>query len=79
MPTTEKTMRTTQYAVQVIDRAMIGGEKIDEDATWLIGPYQLEVDADVAAQTIRDFYAREELDGYQINVKPLLNNIDDYK
>ena len=71
-------MRTTQYAVQVIDRAMIGGKKIDEDATWLIGPYQLEVDADVAAQTIRDFYAREELDGYQINVKPLANNIHEY-
>ncbi len=71
-------MRTTQYAVQVIDRAMIGGEKIDEDATRLIGPYQLEVDADVAAQTIRDFYAREGLDGYEINVKPLQNNIEDY-
>ena len=72
-------MRTTQYAVQVIDRARIGSEKIDEDATWLIGPDQLEVDADVAAQTIRDFYAREELDGYQINVKPLANNIDIYE
>ena len=71
-------MRTTQYAVQVVDRAMIGSEKIDEDATWLIGPYQLEVDADVAAQTIRDFYAREELDGYQINMKPLINNIHEY-
>jgi hypothetical protein len=79
MPTTEKTMHTTQYAVQVIDRAMIGSDGINEDATWLIGPYQLEVDADVAAQTIRDFYAREEADGYQISVKPLHNNIDDYK
>ncbi len=71
-------MRTTQYAVQVIDRAMIGSDGINEDATWLIGPYQLEVDADVAAQTIRDFYAREGLDGYEINVKPLQNNIEDY-
>jgi hypothetical protein len=76
MPTTEKTMRTTQYAVQVIDRAMIGSRGIDDNAIWLIGPYQLEVDADVAAQTIRDFYAREEADGYQIDVKPLLNDID---
>jgi hypothetical protein len=76
MPTTEKTMPTTQYAVQVIDRAMIGSRGIDDNAIWLIGPYQLEVDADVAAQTIRDFYAREEADGYQIDVKPLLNDID---
>jgi hypothetical protein len=77
MPTTEKTMPTTQYAVQVIDRAMIGSERIDENATWLIGPYQLEVDADAAAQTIRDSYAREEAVGYQIDVKPLLNDIDE--
>jgi hypothetical protein len=57
---------------------MIGSDGINEDATWLIGPYQLEVDADVAAQTIRDFYAREEADGYQISVKPL-NNMDIYE